>query len=76
MSHLSDRVGIIGSERGKVDLKTHKTIIDQISKYAYFLHLYNWGEPLSGTMQHTETRREFSLLMGKKKTDKYDLHFM
>lgn len=38
-------LGTIGRERGRIDFDNYKKIVDQISRYAYVLELYNWGEP-------------------------------
>jgi MoaA/NifB/PqqE/SkfB family radical SAM enzyme len=38
-------LGTLQRDRGKMAFEDYTKIIDQISPYAYFLDLYNWGEP-------------------------------
>jgi MoaA/NifB/PqqE/SkfB family radical SAM enzyme len=38
-------LGILGRERGRIDFDQYKRIIDQIVPYAYYVELFNWGEP-------------------------------
>lgn len=38
-------LGILGRRRGRMDLESYKALIDQIAPYAYWVELYNWGEP-------------------------------
>jgi MoaA/NifB/PqqE/SkfB family radical SAM enzyme len=38
-------LGVLGRERGLMDLASFKKLIDQIAPYAYLVELYNWGEP-------------------------------
>lgn len=35
----------LGRERGRMPLERYRQLIDQIAPYAYFVELYNWGEP-------------------------------
>jgi radical SAM protein with 4Fe4S-binding SPASM domain len=38
-------LGTLARRRGKMALMDFKRIVDQIAPYAYYLELYNWGEP-------------------------------
>jgi len=38
--------GTLKRPRGRMALADFKRIIDQVAEYAYFVDLYNWGEPL------------------------------
>jgi MoaA/NifB/PqqE/SkfB family radical SAM enzyme len=37
--------GTLKRSRGKMALDDFKKLIDEVAEYAYFLDLYNWGEP-------------------------------
>lgn len=37
--------GTLKRPRGRMSLRGFKEIVDQIAEYAYFVDLYNWGEP-------------------------------
>jgi MoaA/NifB/PqqE/SkfB family radical SAM enzyme len=38
-------LGTLGRDRGKISTERYQQLIDQIAPYAYFVELYNWGEP-------------------------------
>jgi len=38
-------LGILKRRKGKMPLEAYKSLIDQIAPYAYWVELYNWGEP-------------------------------
>jgi len=38
-------LGILGRERGRMELEGFRAIVDQVARHAYVLGLYNWGEP-------------------------------
>ena len=38
-------LGILKRDKGKMPLANFKQLIDEIAPYAYYVELYNWGEP-------------------------------
>jgi len=39
-------LGTLQRPRGKMSMEQFQHVVDQIAPYAYYLNLYNWGEPL------------------------------